>query len=67
MRALAVIVAALIGAAAGFALAGGSLGAAAADPEVLTASGTGPLLGMVAGALALPWLVNRWVEHDPRR
>jgi len=66
-RELLVILAAALGCAAGFYLGGGRATPAQllADPAIVDAWGSGPVLGMVAGTLGLGWVVNRWIEHRP--
>jgi hypothetical protein len=66
-RELAVVIAAVLGAVAGFYLAGARATPAAiwANPDLLTAWGNGPVLAAIACGLGLPWVVNRWVEHRP--
>jgi hypothetical protein len=67
IRELAVVVAAVLGAVAGFYLAGARAtpAAIAENPDLLTAWGNGPIVWAVVAGLALPWVVNRWVEHRP--
>ena len=66
-RAIFVVAALVIGAGGGFYLGGGrsTPGAILENPDLLTAQGNGPVLSAIAGAVALAWLVNRWIEHRP--
>jgi hypothetical protein len=65
----AVIMAALAGAALGYYVIGGGQGTRAEvveHPELLT-DNTNTMLWMIGGALVLPWVVNRWIEHAPSK
>jgi hypothetical protein len=66
-RALFVVAAFVIGAVGGYYIGGGRAtpGAILENPDLLTAQGNGPVLYGIVGALALAWLVNRWIEHRP--
>jgi hypothetical protein len=68
LREFAVIVSAVVGAVLGYYVIGGGQGTPAEiieNPDLLTGN-TNAMLWMIGGALALPWLVNRWVEHRPK-
>jgi hypothetical protein len=66
MREITVIAAAVIGAAVGFYGIGGGRGTPGEiidNPERLIGN-TSAMLWMIAGAVVLPWLTNRWIEHS---
>lgn len=65
MREIAVIVAALVGAVLGYYVVGGGQGTPAEiveNPDFITGN-TSAMLWMIGGALALPWVTNRWIEQ----
>jgi hypothetical protein len=69
LREFAVIVSAVVGAAFGYYVIGGGQGTPAEiieNPDLLTGN-TNAMLWMIGGALALPWVVNRWIEHKPSK
>jgi hypothetical protein len=69
MREFAVIVSAVVGAAFGYYVIGGGQGTPAEiveNPDLLTGN-TNAMLWMIGGALAVPWVVNRFIEHAPSK
>jgi hypothetical protein len=68
MREIAVIVAALVGAVMGYLVVGGGQGMPAEiveNPDFITRN-TSAILWMIGGALALPWVTNRWIEDGKK-
>ena len=69
MRELVVIVSAVVGAAFGYYVIGGGQGTPAEiveNPDLLTGN-TNAMLWLIGGALAVPWVVNRFIEHAPSK
>jgi hypothetical protein len=68
MREIAVILAALVGAVLGYYVVGGGQETPAEiveNPDLLTGN-TSAMLWMIGGALVLPWVTNRWMEHGKK-
>lgn len=73
-RTLAVLAAVVVGAVVGWLIGGGDLAilrAALDDPATMDAMTDRQVVGVflppIVGAVVVPWAVNRWIEHSPKR